>query len=122
MKTEAILHNLVGKTYREVVEAISITEDQGDCCGWSGDAVTDLLKDLEGKDAAVLVAVMKIEYEEHENPELCDRVVVNFVFDLGDKKGLILGHELSAGSGSGWGYGAYCTLHFNGEEIASASW
>ncbi|RQZ76427.1 hypothetical protein DF052_00280 [Burkholderia glumae] len=62
--------------------------------------------------------VVKIEYDCDEG----ERVVMNFIFDLGDKKGLILGHELSAGSGSGWSYGAYCTLNFNGEEIASASW
>ena len=118
MKTETILHHLIGKTYKEVVDAISVTEDQGDCCGWSDHAVADCLKDLEGKDAATLVQVVKIEYDESE----FDRVVLNFIFDLGDKKGLILGHDLSAGSGSGWNYGAYCTLRFNGEEIASASW
>lgn len=118
MQTEIVLPHLVGKTYREVVDALSVTEGQGDCCGWSDHAVADCLKDLEGKDAAVLVSVVRIEYDEGES----DRVALNFIFDLGDKKGLILGHELSAGSGSGWHYGAHCTLHFNGEEIASASW
>ncbi|MCA7959472.1 hypothetical protein [Burkholderia multivorans] len=118
MKTETTLHHLIGKTYKEVVAALSVTEDEGNCCGWSDHAVADCLKDLEGKDAAVLVQVVKIEYDEIDS----DRVALNFIFDLGDKKGLILGHELSAGSGSGWHYGAHCTLHFNGEEIASASW
>jgi len=118
MKTETILHHLEGKTYKEVVDALSVTEDKGDYCGWSDHAVADGLKDLADKEKAVLVNVVKVEYEEGE----WDRVVLNFIFDLGDKKGLILGHVLSAGSGSGWHYGAYCTLRFNGEEIASASW
>ncbi|WP_241301060.1 hypothetical protein [Burkholderia cenocepacia] len=118
MKTETTLHHLVGKTYTEVIDALSVTEGQGDCCGWSDHCVADCLKDLEDKEKAVLVQVVKIEYDESES----DRVALNFIFDLGDKKGLILGYELSAGSGSGWQYGAHCTLHFHGEEIASASW
>ncbi|UJH75025.1 hypothetical protein L0U95_24110 (plasmid) [Burkholderia cenocepacia] len=118
MKTETVLHHLVGKTYKEVVDALSVSQDHGDCCGWSDHVVADCLKDLEEKDAAVLVNVVRIEYDESES----DRVALNFIFDLGDKKGLILGHELSAGSGSGWNYGAYCTLRYDGEEIASASW
>ncbi|WP_186187942.1 hypothetical protein [Burkholderia gladioli] len=118
MRTETVLHHLVGKTYKEVVDALSTTEDAGDCCGWFDHTETDALKDLEGKESAVLVSVVKIEYDVSEG----EHVVLNFIFDLGDKKGLILGHDLSAGSGSGWHYGAYCTLRFNGEEIASASW
>ncbi|WP_124836044.1 hypothetical protein [Burkholderia glumae] len=118
MHTETVLPHLIGKTYREVVDSLSTTGGSGDCCGWYGHEVTDCLRDLEEKDKAVLVQVVKIEYDCDEG----ERVVMNFIFDLGDKKGLILGHELSAGSGSGWSYGAYCTLNFNGEEIASASW
>lgn len=62
--------------------------------------------------------VVEIDYSD----EGYSRVVVNFIFDLGEEQGLILGYELSAGSGSGWSYGAYCSLKYNDEEITYASW
>lgn len=74
---------------------------------------------LEGSSDAVLVDVVKIEYD---NDLEEDRAVVNFIFDLGAMRGVILGYDLYASSGSGWAYGAYCILKFGGEEIASATW
>ena len=76
---------------------------------------------LEDKDEAVLVNVVEIDYLA-EDYDYSDRNVINFIFDLGDQKGLILGYDLQAGSGSGWDYGAYVTLYYDKEKVASASW
>lgn len=118
MKTEKIMGHLVGKTYKEIVEALSTDEDYGDCCGYASVDVIDNLKDKWNAQTAILFDIVKIDYDEDEG----ERVVVNFIFDLGDEKGLILGYDLSAGSGSGWSYGAFCTLKYETEEVASASW
>lgn len=118
MNTEKILQHLVGKTYTEVVCKLSTEEEYGDCCGWSGVEINDMLSELEGNHKAKLVDVLMISYDGDES----SRVVVNFIFSLGGEDGLILGYDLSAGSGSGWSYGAYCTLKYEGEEVASASW
>jgi hypothetical protein len=80
--------------------------------------VNDCVKDLESSPSAVLRDVVKIDYDE----DCSDRVVVNFIFDAGDNKGVILGYELTAGSGSGWNYGAYCVLKCGEEDVAEASW
>ena len=118
MRTEKIMSHLIGKTYKEVLNAISTEEDFGDCCGYANVGVLDNLKDKCNAETAVLFDVIKIDYDESDE----DRVVVNFIFDLGDENGLILGYEMSAGSGSGCSYGAFCTLKYNNEEVASASW
>lgn len=114
MKTEKVMQHLIGKTYKEVVSNLTYYSYDGDCCGWSDVEVSDLVTD----DSAILVDAVKISYEMEEG----DRVVVNFVFDLGDQKGLILGYDLSAGSGSGWAYGAHCSLSYQDECIAVASY
>lgn len=120
MKTEMIMQHLIGKTYGEIVKALSIAQDDGDCCGHADVEVIDAVKGLENSGNAVLRHVVKIDY----NDEGADgeRVVANFVFDLGEEKGLILGYDLSASSGSGWSYGAFCTLKYEDEEVVSASW
>lgn len=118
METQSVMRHLIGKTYKEVVAQISIYDDQGDCCGYADCEVKDFVKTLEGHESAILKDVVMISYES----DCSDRVVVNFIFDLGDNKGVILGYELSAGSGSGWNYGAYCSLKYGNEEIASAQW
>ena len=121
MKTTQIMQHLIGKTYKEIVELLRTEEDGGDCCGWSECSIEDSLVNLEDKDEAVLVNVVEIDYLA-EDYDYSDRNVINFIFDLGDQKGLILGYDLQAGSGSGWGYGAYVTLYYDKEKVASASW
>lgn len=115
MKTEKVMQHLIGKTYGEIVSHLSIEEDDGDCCGYAFVSVSD---GVERQDA-ILFDVVRIEYDNERDEE---RVVVNFIFDLGGESGLILGYDLSAGSGSGWSYGAYCSLKYKNEEVASASW
>ena len=116
MKTTKIMQHLIGKSYKEIVDHLRTEEDGGDCCGWSECSIEDSLVNLEDKGSAVLIDVVKIDYIGSE------RAVINFIFDLGDQQGLILGYELQAGSGSGWAYGAYVTLYYDEEEVASARW
>lgn len=118
MKTEKIMQQLTGKSYQEVIAHLAANEDGGDCCGFASVEVSDYVKAIEGADSAPLREVVKIEYDESEG----ERVVVNFIFDIGGDEGVILGYELTAGSGSGWHYGAYCSLKYGDEEVASASW
>ena len=121
MKTTQIMQHLIGKTYKEIVDHLRTEEDGGDCCGWSECSIEDSLVNLEDKESAVLVDVVEIDYSD-EDSDVSERTVINFIFDLGDQKGLILGYDLQAGSGSGWAYGAYVTLYYDKEEVASASW
>ena len=122
MKTTQIMQHLIGKTYKELVDHLRTEEDGGDCCGWSNCYIENSLVDLKDKAEAVLVDVVEIDYSDDADSDYSERSVINFIFDLGDKKGLILGYDLQAGSGSGWSYGAYVTLYFDKEEVASASW
>ena len=121
MKTTKIMQHLIGKTYEEVSSHHNIKEDGGDCCGWSECGIDDALENLKDKSTAVLVDVVEISYSEDCGSDF-DRTVVNFVFDLGEQRGLILGYDLSAGSGSGYSYGAYVSLHYGDEDVAGASW
>ena len=116
------MQHLIGKTYKELVDHLRTEEDGGDCCGWSNCYIENSLVDLKNKAEAVLVDVVEIDYSDDADADYSDRSVINFIFDLGDKKGLILGYDLQAGSGSGWSYGAYVTLYFDKEEVASANW
>lgn len=118
MITTKIMQHLVGKTYKEVIAHLRTEEDGGDCCGWSHCDVDDNLESLEDKNDAVLVDVVEIDYDSNFD----SRCVVNFIFDLGEEQGLILGYDMSAGSGSGWTYGAYVTLYYDNEDVASANW
>lgn len=120
MKTEKIMQHLIGKTYAEIISNLSISQDDGDCCGRADVEIQDALKDMESSHKAVLFDVVKIDYNGDEVEG--ERVVANFIFDIGDEKGIILGYDLSASSGSGWSYGAFCTLKYKDEEIVSASW
>ena len=121
MKTTQIMQHLINKTYKEIVDHLRTEEDGGDCCGWSKCYIEDSLVDLKEKEEAVLVNVIEIDYPP-EDFDCSNRTVINFIFDLGNQKGLILGYDLQAGSGSGWSYGAYVTLYYDKEEVASASW
>lgn len=120
MKTEKIMQHLIGKTYKEVVVSLSISQDDGDCCGCANVEITDALKGIDTAASAILMDVIKIDYNQVSGEG--ERVVANFIFDLGEEKGLILGYDLSASSGSGWSYGAFCTLSYGDEEVVSASW
>ena len=129
MKTTKIMQHLIGKTYKDIVDHLRTEEDWGDCCGWSECSIEDSLVNLEDKESAVLIDVVEIDYsDEYSNTSkrtvinTSERTVINFIFDLGDKHGLILGYELKAGSGSGWSYGAYVTLYYDESEVASAIW
>lgn len=119
MKTEKIMQHLIGKSYADVVSMLSIEEGHGDCCGYASCEVSDMVAQLEGSSDAVLADVVKIEYDNYSEE---DRAVVNFIFDLGDMRGVILGYELYASSASGWAYGAYCTLKLGDKEVASVRW
>ncbi|QOV06291.1 hypothetical protein CPT_Maja_071 [Burkholderia phage Maja] len=118
MKTEIVLEQLKGKTYKEVVASLSAETHDGGCCGFGEHNVADVLKDIPNRDEAILVQVVRTDYD---SPN-AERVVLNFIFDLGESKGLILGHEIAAGSGSGWAYGATCTLFYDKEQIAQVNW
>ena len=122
MKTTQIMQHLIGKSYKEILVHLRTEGDEGDCCGWCECYIEDSLLNLKDKAEAVLVDVVEIDYSDDDDSDCSDRSVINFIFDLGDKKGLILGYDLQAGSGSGWSYGAYVTLYFDKEEVASASW
>lgn len=118
MKTEQVMQHLVGKTYKEVVESLRVESWDGDCCGWSECTVSDMVKEIEDASDARLKHVVRIDYPEDEG----ERVVVNFIFDIGGGDGVILGYDMSAGSGSGWAYGAGCKLMYGTEEVASVSY
>jgi len=118
MKTKKIMQHLIGKTYEEVVPLLVVQSGEGDCCGWSAYDVEDFVKPLEFSSSAKLVDVVEIDYSD----DYSSRVVVNFLFDIGEKSGVILGYDLRAGSGSGWSYGAYCQLLLGDEEVSCANW
>lgn len=119
MQTEKVNQHLIGKSYHDIVDRLEFVEDQGGCCGWASyDVIHALPMDIN-LDMLTLADCVQIEYEGDFDG---DRRVINFLFS--DEKGgtVILGYELSAGSGSGWGYGAYVSMKLDGEELAGASW
>lgn len=117
MNTEKVNQHLIGKSYREIVDNLRVEEDGGDCCGWAGCNVTEIPANVD-VEALVLRDCVQIDYDDED----FSRVVLNFVFSDGDRGEVILGYELSAGSGSGWSYGAYAAVELGGEVLASASW
>lgn len=117
MNTEKVNQHLIGKSYREIVDNIEIVEDGVDCCGWAGCEITHMPEGVD-LDSLVLKDCVQIDYAEDD----FSRTVLNFVFADGNEGEVILGYELSAGSGSGWSYGAYVSLKLGDEELASASW
>ena len=116
MQVEKVHQHLIGKKYSDVISALEIEEDQGDCCGYASCELPENIP--ENPDNLVLVDCVQHSYEEED----FDRVVLNFVFKTEDEKELILGYDLSAGSGSGWCYGAYVNLKLSGEVLAYAIW
>ena len=120
MKVTQIMQHLKGKTYAEVVKSVSVDIDDGGCCGYADCETLDHVKVLENAGNAVLHDVVKIEYDEDYGEQRA--VVVNFIFDLGDEKGIILGYDMRAGSQFGCSCGAYCILKYDNEEVNSVEW
>lgn len=118
MQTEKVNQHLIGKSYHDIVDHLVIDEDQGDCCGWASCETITSLPDTIDLSKLVLEDCVQISYDDND----MSRVVVNFVFTDNVSDTVILGYELSAGSGSGWGYGAYVSMKLDGEELAGASW
>ena len=119
MKTESVNEYLIGKTYDQIIPLLAFDEDQGDCCGFARwDKIGDhqLPVDIDTS-LLVLEGCTLIEYDDIDS----ERVVHNFVFNYkGDK--VILGYELTAGSGSGWEYGTYVKMSLDNETLAEARW
>ena len=120
MQTTKVHQNLIGKSYREIVERLEITSDQGDCCGFASCDEPDAVPSDVNTSELVLKDCVLIEYDSPYND--ADRQVLNFIFVNPKGDELLLGYELCAGSGSGWAYGAWVTLSLDGEELATASW
>lgn len=119
MKTESVNEHLIGKTYDQIIPLLAFDEDQGDCCGFARwDKIGDhqLPADIDTS-LLVLEGCTLIEYDGIEGK----RVVNNFVFNYkGDK--VILGYEMTAGSGSGWAYGAYVKMKLDSKVLAEVRW
>ena len=119
MKTESVNEHLIGKTYDQIIPLLVFDEDRGDCCGsaqWDKIGDHALPVDLNTS-LLILEGCTLIEYDDIDGK----RVVHNFVFNYkGDK--VILGYELTAGSGSGWAYGAYVQMKLGDTVLAQAEW
>jgi hypothetical protein len=123
MEVSKIMQHLIGLRYSEVIPRITSDSDGGDCCGWANVEYTDVPREIADElveKNPALHDVVLIEYPSGEYDY--DRRTVNFIFDLGDERAAVIGFDLSAGSGSGWAYGAYASLKYDGEEIANASY
>lgn len=122
MKTEQVNQHLVGMSYNDIVPKLSVVEDQGDCCGYSSCEQKEVIPSHVDVNNLVLKDCVRISYEDEEdNYASGSRSVLNFVFTDGNGD-LILGYELSAGSGSGWEYGAWVELRLEDTALASESW
>lgn len=53
MKTEKIMQHLIGKTYKEIVTSLSVSQGDGDCCGYADVEIIDAVKELNNSDNAV---------------------------------------------------------------------
>ena len=122
MNAEKINQHLVGLTYSDIVDRLVIDEDGGDCCGYAHCEENQPIPVDVDKSNLVLKDCIRLDYKDEESDSDGERVVLNFVFGDGERGDLILGYELSAGSGSGWAYGAYVRLSHDGKVLAEASW
>lgn len=118
MNTEKVNQHLIGKTYRDIVDNLEEKGDHGDCCGWYSCDITNLPEGTD-LDSLILKDCVQIDYSEDS---CSSRSVLNFVFADGEMGEVILGYELAAGSGSGWSYGAYVSLHLDGQELIQVSY
>ena len=111
MKTTLVNEDLNGLTYAQIVKHLNIKEDNGDCCGFAS-----VSQFGEIPDNATLMFCTLTEYDTDSALS-----VFNFVFQTDSGECLILGYRLTAGSGSGWSYGAYeglCATHYKREKKA----
>ena len=106
MKTEQVNQHLVGMSYNDIVPKLEIVQDHGDCCGYSSCEQKEVIPSHVDVDKLVLRDCVRISYGDETMDQFASgsRSVLNFVFTDGSGD-LILGYELSAGSGSGWGSG-----------------
>lgn len=120
MNTYKVHQDLVGLSYHEIVDHLKIEEDGGDCCGYADWEVTDLPSDV-GPDSLILKDCVQIDYPT-QGYGTGARSVLNFIFTCKGKGEAILGYDLTAGSGSGWSYGAYVKLSLGDKELLEVSW
>ncbi|WP_102273205.1 hypothetical protein [Cytobacillus massiliigabonensis] len=94
---------------------LEITSDDGDCCGFA-DFTTKLLYLPNDLRNPVITNVTREDSESYDD----DSSVITF---FGESKPLAT-IESNAGSGSGWGYGAFVSLRCNALDIDEtlASW
>lgn len=112
---EALIH----KSYADVVPHLAFIEDHGDCCGWAKIKEVASIPDDVDVNKLILVGCTLTNYTNSHDD--MDRQVLNFVFK--DKQHeVVLGYELSAGSGSGWSYGAYAKILHGSDELAAVRW
>jgi hypothetical protein len=118
MITTQVHEELIGKPYADIIEKLQIASDGGDCCGWAECDETGVIPEGVDTSTLTLKGCVKIEYDEEYN----SREVLNFIFVTPDGSEVLLGYDLSAGSGSGWSYGAWVTVSLDGKTLAEASW
>lgn len=114
-----VLENLKGLSYYEVLDKITVDEDNGDCCGWA---------DCDIVEPPLYVDWSKLKLShttEHDRPSTYggdDSVTVfNFIFES-EEGTFVLGYELSARSCPGWSYCAWVAVSVDGVEVANASY
>lgn len=117
METTKVNQHLIGLSYNDIVPKLEFIENEGDCCGYASYDVVSELPEGTSTNNLVLKDCVQIQYDK----EYADRCVLNFVFSAPEGE-LILGYELTAGSGSGWTYGAFVKVKLNDEVLAAASW
>lgn len=120
MNTTEVNQHLIGKSYEEVIGSIVVEEDNGACCGWANCEISG--EPAEGIDRSILILKGVVLIERSDNDSDGQVNVLNFVFSSPEGNEVVLGYELSAGSDSGYSYGAFVRLVREGEELASASW
>ena len=94
---------------------LEIVHDDGDCCGYA-DFKTNLLYTPNDLRNPVITNITREDGEDDE----CDSSIITF---YGESKALA-SIESNAGSGSGWGYGAFVSLQCKALDIDEnlASW
>ncbi len=121
METTRVNQHLIGLTYDELIPKLEFIDDPGGGCGYSFCEESTAIPKGVNVHELVLKDCVSITYETDINfgPS---RSVLNFVFT--DKEGneVVLGYELEAGSGSGWGYGAFIIIEHEGKTLAKESW
>lgn len=118
MNTIQVHEELTGKSYAEVIGKLEILTDDGECCGWAKCEQADVIPDGVDTNTLTLKSCVKIEYGEKD----FSREVLNFIFTTPNGSEVLLGYELSAGSGSGWSYGAWVSIKLDGKTLAETSW